>query len=135
MVLSQNINNREFDKFELNTDGETAVRVIAEIGNGTIAADFSPAGLDGRRIFVVTVTDTATQIDSALSRESIQFINEGPNPLKYGHNLITFTGSGRGMPVGTDEGVNEDTKQTAPVFGICDTGKSTELVVMELYKT
>lgn len=133
--LSPSVNNREQDKFGLKSTGQTAVHVIAEIESGGIAVESTPAGLDGRRIFVKTITDVATQIDSALTRESIQFINEGPNPLRYGHSLITFTGATRGMPVGPDEGVNEDTKETAPLYAICDTGKTTELVVMELYKT
>lgn len=52
MALRNTISDREYDKFELNDDGKTAVRIT-----GALTGELKPSGLNvGGRVSEVTVT-------------------------------------------------------------------------------
>lgn len=138
MALSPNINNREFDKFNLNSDGKTAVDVIAELSSGSVNIR-APTG--PFEITNTTVTDAATDpIPVPLdSRAAISIRNRSDtDTIWFGKNaLVTAddaTGTG-GWDILPREDFNFDIDESTPFFLIAATGKTPRVKIIEIAST
>lgn len=138
MPLSPNINTREFDKFDLNSSNETAVRVIAEIV-GAVLGSFTPSGLTVGGVtncFDITTTASALPATPQVGRNHILIHNTHETEILYVGFSSSVTadravGSTAGKEIYPGEEWGTDISDDIILYGICATGpirvKTTEL--------
>lgn len=131
--LSANRDQREFDKFELNSQGETAVNVIGEM-----SGEFTSTGLKtSMRVTTMNVTSVAAPIPAvALSGRNSLSIENYSNETIYVNQTALVTadralGTTAGHEIPAGNGFNLDITDDIILHAICATGpalvKVTEL--------
>lgn len=132
--------DREHYKFELNSDNEHAVRVIAEIAGGSVA----PAGLrNGLRVTTMTVDDTITQIPSSPyiapngeGRNALSIHNMSDTDKLYvGDDDVTadrVNGTTSGWEIPKNGYLNFDVTKDVLLYARCESGKSVQIKIMEI---
>jgi hypothetical protein len=127
---------REHNKFDLNSDSEVAVRVIAD----GVDVTATPAGL--RNSFLVTtldVTSTAIALPTSplTDRNAMTIRNLSATDSLYigPANTVTATetvGTLSGRKILPGEDFNIDVKDTVVIYGIAESGKTVRVQVFEV---
>lgn len=121
MPLSTDIQDREFDKFQLNGSGLTAVRTVTE---GTLTGEIKPTGLNtGGRVTEVTLNSfswTALPLTPLADRNAIAIQN--PSGIEIKLNFDNSVAGYVGMIVGDGSERTYDIKDTIIIYGKAQTG-------------
>lgn len=131
--LSHNRDQREFEKFELNSQGETAVNVIGEM-----TGEFTTSGLKiAMRVTTMNVTSVAAPIPgTALTARNSITIENFSSEIVYVNQTSSVTadralGTTAGHEIPPGNGFNIDITDDIILHAICVTGpalvKVTEL--------
>ena len=134
--------DREHYKFELNSDNEHAVRVLAEIISG--ALDATPAGLrNGLRVSTLNVGDTITQIPSSpyiapngAGRNALSIHNMSDTDKLYvGDSSVTadrVNGVTSGWEIPANGYLNFDITKDVLIYARCESGKTVQIKILEV---
>lgn len=90
MVLPKALQDREYEKFDLNSDGEVIVRTSL---TGDITGEFTPTGLkNGGRVTEVTLSDSAWTAlppgGALLNRNAINIQNYSGSQIKINYSVV-----------------------------------------------
>jgi hypothetical protein len=119
----QNVVVNEQQKFGLDEDGYVYVRTNAK-GEFTIKGLNKEAKAD-----TITVTDTQVEVTANLSeRNTISIRIIGSETVEFGGDGLVF---GSSYPKYTGEEMMVDIQPGAKLYAICNTGKSSEIRVLE----
>lgn len=135
MPLSPNINNREFDKFDLNSQGLTAVRVIADPAQVSDVHILAPTGPFNITPYTVTTTAANPLAIPLTARVSLSIRNKGANTVYFGNATVTAddTVTG-GWEIGPGEDFNIDLDDSNVFYLIVASGTST-VKILEIAST
>lgn len=123
MPLSKAIEDREYQKFDLNGSGETAVRTITE---GTLTGAISPSGLkNGGKVTEVTVnptTWTALPPTALTARNALAIQNRSGVEIKvnYDSGIAGYIG----MVVADGSERTYDITDAIPLYGKSSSGNA-----------
>lgn len=139
MTLSKDRSDREYQKFDLNSDNKTAVRTLSEITN-QIEGEFVFSGLKtGGRITTILVGDVAIALPSSplANRNAIAIRNLSETDILYigFDNLIQANdnvGTSAGWKVEAGENLQFDITDAVVIYGIMETGITAKIQIMEL---
>jgi len=130
MALPSTRDGREFDKFEENVAGETAVRTTGE---------YSPSGLRvGLRVTTMDVGDTAVAIPASAfaSRNAISIYNKSTSQTIYINDINVTAdnvlGTTSGWEIPPNGYFNVDITPDIIIYGRCESGQSARIKVLEL---
>jgi hypothetical protein len=136
MALSPARGDREHDKFTLNSDGETAIRTVAET---ELTGEISISGLsEAIRTTTMLVTDVATPLPAVAlaNRNAMMIQNKSPTETLYiGNSNVTadtVLGTTSGSEIGPLESQNMDIKPDIVLYARAETGKTILIKVTEL---
>ena len=122
MTLPKTIEVREYDKFEENSQGKTAVRTITE-------GSFAPSGLrNAMLITTLDIGDTATPIPASpqVNRNSVIIYNlDATKSLYIGNSDVTadaVNGTTSGWLVPPKSYFSTDVTDNIIIYGIVETG-------------
>ena len=131
MTLPKTIEVREYDKFQENSQGKTAVRTITE-------GDFAPSGLrNGFRITTLSINNVASPIPAVayLNRNSIMIWNTSTTEILYiGNSDVTpnlSNGTTSGWQVAPRSYFSTDITDNVILYGVVASGSIT-VQIMEL---
>lgn len=132
MALQDSINDREKDKFALNSDDETAVRTLSEITGGNV----SFSGLRQRiKITNMTIGDVAISIPPTqlAQRNSIIIQNRSlDKSIFLGESNVEASGIDEGWEVDGTAFFSTDITDDITLYAIAPMGETIDIKVMEL---
>jgi hypothetical protein len=91
MALPKALQDREYEKFDLNSDGEVIVRTSL---TGDITGEFTPTGLkNGGRVTEVTLSDSSWTAlppgGALLNRNAINIQNYSGSQIKINYSVVS----------------------------------------------
>lgn len=138
--LRKQLNDREMNKFVLNTDGEHAVRVVptAVPGATPITVESQVPALEGDfSVVTLQINDTAQLLPvasfvdcraiSIQNKSQTDTIYFSSNPLVTADTVLGVTS---GWEIPPNETFNTDIKDTAVIYAITESGKTAIVKLM-----
>jgi hypothetical protein len=130
------VNDPHAWKTRKNKDDELVqeLRVTTDSVSGT----FSPTGLTkGLLVTTMTITDVATKIplSALLERNAVSIQNKGAEILYLGNSNVTadsVEGTTSGWEIYAGSYMGFDITDAIDIYGICETGKSVLIKILEL---